>query len=225
MPNHDNLALHEEVLLLALGEKGTTAIESHLNLAIGGAILAELLLLGRIQAQKEKKKQFAIISSTKPTGDTLLDECLGWIAESKKRRQLKAWVARFSNIKKLKRRVAAQLCRKGIVRESEDRVLFIFKRAIFPEIDPRPERALVERLRQAISSGPGQVEPRTAVLLALAFHTDLLKNAFEKKMLKDNKKRIESLASGEVVGDATKEAVEAVKAAAAMVAIGTATGV
>jgi hypothetical protein len=34
MPSHDNLALHEEVLLLAMGEKGTTAIESHLNLAI-----------------------------------------------------------------------------------------------------------------------------------------------------------------------------------------------
>jgi hypothetical protein len=225
MPNHDNLALHEEVLLLALGEKGTTAMESHLNLAIGGAILAELLLLGRIQAQKEKKKQFAIISSTKPTGDTLLDECLGRIAKSKKRQQLKAWVTRFSNIKKLKRRVAAQLCRRGIVRESEDRVLFIFKRAIFPEIDPRPERALVERLRQAISSGTSQVEPRTAVLLALAFHTDLLKNAFEKKMLKNHKKRIESLPSGEVVGAATKEAVEAAKAAAAMVAIGAATGV
>jgi Golgi phosphoprotein 3 len=226
MRKHDNLALHEEILLLALeNKKGTTAIESHLNLALGGAILAELLLLGRIQVQKEKKKQFAIVSNTKPTGDPLLDDCLGRIAESKKRQQLKAWVTRFSNIKKLKRRVAAQLCRKGIVRESEDRVLLIFKRAIFPEIDPRPERALVERLRQAIFAGTSQVEPRSAVLVALAFHGDLLKNAFEKKMLKSRKKRIESLAGGEVVGAATKEAVQAVKSAAAMVAIRTATGV
>lgn len=225
MPKRDNLALHEEILLLALQrEKGTTPIESHLNLAMGGAILAELLLLGRIQAKKEKKKQFAVVSSTKPTGDTLLDECLERIAESKKRQQLKAWVARFSNIKKLKRRVAVQLCRKGIVRESEDRVLFIFKRAIFPEVDPRPERALVERLRHAISAGTSQVEPRTAVLVALASHTGLLKNVFEKRMLKIHKKRIENLAGGEVVGAATKEAVQAVKAAAAMVAIGTATG-
>lgn len=226
MLKRDNLALHEEVLLLALKrEKGTTPIESHLNLAMGGAILSELLLLGRIQAKKEKKKQFATVSSTKPTGDALLDECLGRIAESNKRQQLKTWVARFSNTKKLKRRVAAQLCRKGIVRESEDRVLFIFKRAIFPEIDPRPERAIVERLRQAISTGTSRVEPRTAVLVALAFHTDLLKNVFEKRMLKNHKKRIESMTSGDVVGAATKEAVQAVKAAAAMVAIGAATSI
>ena len=220
MPKRDSLTLPEEILLLALkNEKGTTAIEGHHDLAMGGAILAELLLLGRIQVQKEKKKQFAIVSSTKPTGDTLLDECLGRIAESKKRQQLKTWVSRFSNTKKLKRRVVVQLCREGILRESEDRVLFIFKRTMYPELDPRPERALVERLRRAIFTETSRVEPRTAVLVALAFHSDLLKNAFAKKKLKSRKKRIESLASGDVVGAATKEAVQAVKAAAAMVVI------
>jgi Golgi phosphoprotein 3 len=224
MPKRDNLALHEEILLLALkNDKGTTAIESHLNLAMGGAILAELLLLGRIQVQKEKKKQFAIVSSTKPTGNTLLDECLGRIVESKKRQQLRTWVSRFSKIKKLKRRAAVQLCRQGILRESEDRVLFIFKRTIYPELDPRPERALVERLRRAIFTETSRVEPRTAVLVALAFHGDLLKYAFAKKMLKSRKKRIESLTSGEAVGDATKEAVQAVEAAAALVVIMTTT--
>ena len=104
-------------------------------------------------------------------------------------------------------------------------MLFIFKRTIFPEMDPRPEQALVERLRRAISTATSQVEPRTALLVALAFHCDLLKNTFAKKMLKSNKRRIESLASDEVVGVATKEAVQAVKAAASMVAIRTATGI
>lgn len=224
MPKRDNLALHEEILLLALkNEKGTTAIESHYNLAIGGAILAELLLLGRVQVHKEKKKQFAIVSSTKPTGDTLLDECLERIAESKKRQQLKTWVSRFSHTKNLKRRVAVQLCRKGILRESEDRILFIFKRTIYPELDPRPERALVERLRRAIFTATSQVEPSTAVLVALAYHTDLLKNVFAKKKLKSHKKRIESLASGDTVGAATKQAVQAVEAAAAIMVITSAT--
>jgi hypothetical protein len=190
---------------------------------MGGAILAELLLLGRIQVQKDKKRQFAIVSSTRPTGNTLLDECLGRIVESKKRQQLKTWVSRFSKIKKLKRRAAVQLCRKGILRETEDRVLFIFKRTTFPELDPLPERALVERLRRAIFTETNQVEPRTTVLVALAFHSDLLKNAFGKKALKPRKKRIESLISREVVGDATKEAVQAVEAAAALIVIMVAT--
>jgi Golgi phosphoprotein 3 len=224
MPRHDNLTLHEEILLLALkNRKGTTAIESHYNLAMGGAILAELLLLGRIQVQEEKKRRFAIVSSTRSTGDKLLDECLGRVAESKKRQQMKTWVSRFSNTSKLKRRVAVQLCRKGVLRESEDRVLFLFKRTIYPELDPRPERALVERLRRAIFTSTSQVEPRTAVLVALAFHSDLLKNAFAKKELKSRKKRIESLAGGDVVGAATKEAIQAVEAAAAIVVVTMAT--
>lgn len=224
MPKRDDLALHEEILLLALkNKKGTTAIESHLNLAMGGAILAELLLLGRIQVQKEKKKQFAIVNSTKPTGNTLLDESLVRIDESKKRQQLKTWVSRFSHIKKLKRRTAVQLCRKGILRESEDRVLFIFKRTIFPELDPQPERALVERLRRAIFTATSRVEPRTVILVALAFHSDLLKNAFAKKLLKSRKKRIENLTSGDMVGDATKEAVKAAETTAAMLVIMTTT--
>jgi Golgi phosphoprotein 3 len=224
MSKRNNLALHEEILLLALkNEKGTIAIESHCNLAMGGAILAELLLLGRLKVQRQKNKQFAIVSSTKPTGNELLDECLGRIVESKKRQQLKTWVSRFSKIKQLKRRTAVQLCRKGVLRESEDRVLFIFKRKIFPELDPRPERDLVEQLRRAIFTETSRVEPRTAMLVALAFHGDLLKNAFAKKMLKSRKKRIQSLTSGEVVGDATKEAVRAVEGAAALVVIMAAT--
>jgi Golgi phosphoprotein 3 len=218
MPRRDALPLHQEILLLALkNEKGTTAIESRHNLAMGGAILAELLLRGRIQVHKEKKKRFAIVNTTTPTGNTLLDECLGRIVESKKRQQLKTWVSRFSKTKNLKRRTAVQLCRKGILRESEDRVLFVFKRLVFPELDPQPERALVERLRRAISTDTSKVEPRTAVLLALAFHGDLLKNALPKKTLKRRKKRIESLTSADVVGDATKEAVQAAEAAAALV--------
>jgi len=225
MPKRDRLTLYEEILLLALkNEKGTTALEGHHDLAMGAAILAELLLLGRIQVQQEKKRRFAVVSTDKPTGDSLLDECLGRIGESKKRQQLKTWVSRFSHTKKLKRRVAVQLCRKGPLRESEDRVLFIFKRTVFPELDPRPERALVERLRRAIFEETRRVEPRTTVLLALAFHADLLKNAFAKKELKSRKKWIESLTGADVVGAATKEAVQAAEAAAAMVAIGVATG-
>ena len=80
-----------------------------------------------------------------------------------------------------------------------------------PELDPRPERALIERLRQAVFTDTTQVEPQITALAALALHTDLLKNVFEKKNLKSRKKWIESLASGDVVGTVTKEAVRDVK--------------
>jgi hypothetical protein len=57
-------------------------------------------------------------------------------------------------------------------------------------------------LQRAIFSATTQVELRTTVLVAQAFHTDLLKNDFAKKKLKSRKKRIESLVSGDAVGAA-----------------------
>ena len=214
MSKRDGLTLHEEILLIALKtEKGTTPIEGHLDRALGGAILADLVLGGRIRLQKEKKKQFAIVDGAGTTGNELLDECLGRVAESKKRQQLKTWVQRFSKTKNLKRRVALQLCRKGILRGSEDRVLLIFKRAVYPAVDSKPERELVERMRKAIFTDESWFEPRTKTLVALAFHTDLLKNVFTKKELKSCKKRVESLTSDDSVGEATKEAVKAAQVA------------
>ena len=220
MSDRNNLTLYEEVMLLALKDKqGTPESGGYYNQAVAGAILAELLLTGCVEVQPEKKKQFAIASGARPPADPLLAECLGKIAESAKRQQVRTWVSRFANLKQLKRRVALQLCRKGILREREDKVLLIFKCKIYPELDPRPERAVIERLRQAIFTQTEDLDPRTVVLMALAHHTNLLKNAFDKKKLKERKKRIEAVVNGEVIGAATKEAVQAAQAAAAMVAI------
>ncbi len=107
----------------------------------------------------------------------------------------------------------SSLVRRGILRIDEDKVLGIFTRKIYPEIDPGPERELIERLRQAIFGDIGEVDPRTAVLLSLAKSADLLKLVFEKKQLKGRKARIEQVVNGEMTGKATQEAIQAVQAA------------
>ena len=210
----DQMFLHEEILLLALrDQKGTIASGTNYRYAIGGAILAELILEGRVAVDAEKKKKFLRVVDSRPFGDPVLDECLEKVTGARKRAQLRAWVSRFAGVKKLKDKVAQQLCRKGILRTDEDKVLLIFKRKLYPELNPRPERQIMKRLETAIFTDTQTVKPRTAVLLSLAKSADVLKVNFDRKELKRRKKRIEQIINGEVAGKATKEAIEAMQAA------------
>jgi hypothetical protein len=213
------LSLHEEITLLALRDQsGTIASGTNYQYAIGGAVLAELLLEGRVTVDTNGKKKFLRLTSSKPFGDPIIDECLRKVVDAKKRAQLRMWVSRFAHVKKLKHKLAKQLCKRGILRSDEDKVLLVFSRKIYPEINPEPERQIMGRLRDAIFTDTDQVEPRTTVLLSLAKSTGVLKANFDKKKLKTRKDRIERIINGEVTGKATKEAIDAMNAAV-MVAV------
>jgi hypothetical protein len=122
-------------------------------------------------------------------------------------------------MKRLKHRGAENLAKRGILRVDEDKVLGIFARTIYPEVDPKPERAMIERLRRAIFSEAGDVGSRTVVLLSLASGADLLKLVFDKKEIKGRKARIAQIVNSELTGKATKEAIEAVQAAIVMACV------
>jgi len=214
MRKDNSLHLHEEIMLLVLRDREGTVVSGTLyNYAIGGAVLAELLIEKRIDIEAVKKKKYARVLSPAPTGDPLIDEGLAKLAGAKKRAQLQTWVAKFAQTKNLKHRLAEQLARRGTLRIDEDKVLGIFTRKIYPEVDPGPERELIERLRKAIFSDIGEVDSRTAVLLSLAKSADLLKLVFDKKQLKGRKTRIEQVVNGEMTGKATQEAIQAMQAA------------
>lgn len=213
------LYLHEEIMLLALRDReGTTASGTHYSYAIGGAVLAELLLRERAVVDRDKKKKFLRLVDSTPLGEPVLDECMSKLAGAKRRAQLQTWVSRFAGVKRLKHRVAEQLCRRGILRAEEDKVLLLFNRKVYPEIDPKPEKEVMERLRTAIFTDTDDIDPRTVVLLSLAKSANVLKVNFDKKELKPRKERIERISNGEVTGKATKEAIEAMQAAV-MVAV------
>lgn len=213
------LYLHEEILLLALrDEEGTAAYGSFYQLAMGGGIAAELWLARRIGIQTSGSRLVDPESAT-ASGDDILDEAVSRLVNAKRRASLKRWVSRFSQLPRLKHRVAEGLCRKGILREDVGRILLIFSRKIYPERDGRAEKDIITRLRRAIFTGTGQPDPRTTMLLSLAHHADLLKVPFEKRKLKAQRSRIEKLVAGDPIGEAIKSNIQAAQAAAAMVVI------
>jgi hypothetical protein len=219
------LRLHHELLLLALhDDKGTIAFAQMLDIGLAGGMLGELLLDGRVELRPEGRKGRPLVTvvSRATFGDPVLDEGLRRLAEAKRRGSPQATVGSLSRIKGLRARTATALCRKGILRENEDRVLLLFKRRVYPTVDAAPERALVERVRRAVDEPGSEVDPRTALLVQLARSTGALGAIYSRKELKERKARLESLKPEAGPGaEATQAAIEA--AQAAMVAVMAAT--
>jgi golgi phosphoprotein 3 len=216
----DGLALHEAALLLALrDEKGTIASGPMYQYALGGGILAELILGGRLAVDTEGRKDWLRVVSTRKTGDPVLDECLDAVAAAPRRKTVQTWVTKFSRTKRLKHRIAERLCDRRVLRKAEDSVLFVFSRTVYPEVDHGPEGRLVERIRKAVLSDDGQLDPRLVVIIALAHHTDLLKGALTRKEIRARKARLEAIENGDVVGKAVKGAVDAMRTAIMVAAI------
>lgn len=133
----NSLYLHQQILLLALDDDKGTVQNAHMfQYALGGAVIAELLLSNRIQINSDKN--ITLIDETQ-FGDLTLDR---WILDIKAQNKtcsakklINAIVCRNS----FKKEVAEQLCTQGILRKESEKVLFIFNRTTFPTKNEQPE--------------------------------------------------------------------------------------
>lgn len=216
---HD-LHLHEQLLLLVLRDrKGTVDYRAGFyNIAMGGGILAELALAGVIRIEESRK---AFVEATPVTGrprDEIMAEALERVRNSRRRRRASSWASTFGNLKRLRHRTALGLCRRGILRTKESQILLVFRRKLYPTLDPGPERKLLERLREAVR-GDGEIEPGLGVVLSLAHTTGSLKIHFDRKELKARKARLKAITAGEPfaagAGHSAQAAHDAAKAAVA----------
>ena len=146
-------------------------------------------MLGRIKTDEDNKNKVAVLDDS-PTGDELLDEALTMIAEAKRSRKLKDWVQKLGGIKNLKHKVAQALADDGIVSHEKEKVLWLFERQVYPEVNPQPEQELRQAMRDAVLSDSEDIEPRIAIAVALGNSAKLLPQVFSKQELKDRKQRI-----------------------------------
>ena len=210
----DNLFLYEEIMLLALkDEEGTIASGTMYNYAVGGAIMAELLLSQSIAVDQSKRRKLVSVVSPQLLSDSLIDEWLMKMSSAKRRKTLQDWVSRIANTKDLKHRIALQLCQRGILKMDEKTILLLFTQRIYPEINAEPEREIINRLHSTIFTDTDDIDARTIVLLSLAKSANILPIIFGKKEIRQRKKRIEQIVNGDIAGKATKEAIEAMQAA------------
>jgi len=215
----NKLLLHQEIMLLALRDEEGTSIGAMYNHAIAGAVLSELLLQQKIETTEDKKRLVSI-SDSDPVRNALLDEVIQMIAAAKRKRPIRDWVMKVAMIKNLKHRVAQQLCDLKILKADEDKVLWVFPRKIYPEIAPKYERGIKDRMAKLMFGQTTQHDDRTTLLVSLASHAGLLPCNFDKERLKRNKDRIKKVANGDLfAARATKDTIAAVQAAVMAAAI------
>ncbi|MBB2908798.1 hypothetical protein FHS43_000044 [Streptosporangium becharense] len=194
----------EEVLLLAYDEQeGKQLIGStELDAALGGALLAELAVEGRIDLADRK----VTVRDTTPLGDEELDAALERIAAESKPRKPEWWVQRF-NSGKLRKRLLARLAERGVLREEQRRILGIFPSTRYPESDPEIERGIRERVRGVLAGA--DPDERTAVLIAVLHAAKIDRKAFPDA----RKERIKEITEGDWAGEAVSKTIAAVNAA------------
>lgn len=215
------LRLHHELLLLALSDdEGTVAFSGMLGLGLGAALFTELLLAERVEIVREGrggKKQFVQLLDKQPFGETVLDHALAQIRDAKRRASPANTVSRLGNVSKLRHSVAAELCDKRVLRETEKQVLLLFKRRVYPTVDGRPEAALIRRVRNVLS-GTKKPDARTAALIGIANVSGPLAAIYSRKERRALKPRLKAIAESSVGSKAASEAIAAAQAAIAAAA-------
>ena len=202
--------LPAEFALLAYDDDGKPVTDgTHLDNGLGGALLLELALAGRVDVAGKK----VVVADPEPVGDPLIDLAFGMIVSDPKARKPGHWVTKFA--KNARNQVMDQLVAEGVVRRERSRVLGVFPRTRYPArhgVEPPAETAARQRMTAAIN-GTGPVEPRTAALCALVAATDLDKKVFRDLDRKQVKRRLKEIGEGSWAAAAVKKSIEEIQSA------------
>jgi hypothetical protein len=215
----------EDVLLL-LTEDGTgkpLVDGTRRDIAVAGAIIAELATAGRLQAVTSpglfSRTALRVVDTT-PLGDDVLDEGLRRAAGPGSASP----TAVLDRIRKgLRERLYERLAARGVLRAEEHRVLGIFPTTAWPALDPERENEVRRGLTEVLATGR-TATAREASLVALLLAVDAVPKVVTGTGLprRELTARAKQVAAGDVGGEAARRAVEAVQAA--MIAAVTASG-
>ena len=213
------LSLPEELFLLALHEeKGKIhdAVAMAVHYGLGGALLADLALHSMIEI--DSKGKVCVLDSV-PTGDEILDEAYLKIKESSKLFKVRHWVEEFSdNIRKLQKRLAENLVVKGILKQEEQRYLWVIPYEAYPQVDASAKYWLKNFLREVLLTGI-KADEHAIVLLSLIRACGMLQFIVTRDEQKVARRKIELLTHDEEIGKAVRDAIEMIEAAATTAAM------
>jgi hypothetical protein len=202
--------LAEELALLAYGDDGAPDTDGvHLDNGLGGALLLELALAGRVDVEDRK----VVVRDPTPTGDPLVDRALDRIVSVGKPRRPSDWVAKLA--RDARKSTLDRLVTDGVLTRERDRVLLVFPRTRYPAPDgrePAPETDARQRLASAVS-GTGPVEPRTAALCALLAATDLDRKIFRDLDRRRVKARLKEISQGDWAAAAVRKTIAEIQGA------------
>lgn len=211
------LLAEDLLLLLTDDDSGRLVVPGmQVDLALGGALLAELVLRGHADVMPKRGlfgSDQVVVTCADPTGDTVLDKALTRLAATDSRR---ASTAVHLLGRKMRRRLYARLVDLGVLRAHRGKVLGVFPRQEWPAEDAGREEEVRGRLEQALAHGQ-VTDERTAALVSLlhalrATHKVVspARLGTSRRELAESAKRI---ADGDACSAAVRRALDGVNAA------------
>jgi len=160
----DRLPLADRLMLLLLSADGKVPSGAYADLLLGGAVLSDLILRGRIDIAGQGESVKAgrvVVRSPAPVGDKLLDTALQALIDKPGSRP-------SSVVRTLVKRatVLESLAAQKIVTASPHRVLGLFPVTAWPTLDGRPAAQARQELQRVVE-GSARPDPETAALILL----------------------------------------------------------
>jgi hypothetical protein len=211
----------DDLLLVLLDDDtGRPRVDStRLDYALAGAVLLELALDGRIDAEPGTFRRAPVVAvDSRVTEDEILDGAL---------RQIDARPRRADRLvpavsKGLRRRLIARGERGGRLRRDRTRILGLIPVDRFPAADRTRRSEVLQRLQDVLVGG-APPDRRTSGLIAVLAAVDaalLVVGPLPRAERKAVKRRAKEIGEGAWAADATRKAVAAVQAAVAASAAG-----
>lgn len=198
-----NLGINDLLMLLALDDRDGKVqwqASPYLEYALAGAILAELAARDLFRFGPE-----GVLEPTAeptPTDSPLLADVIGQMRAMREPQTATGWVATLIGHDDLVQRQMGELVHLGILEEHTESFLWFFHRTRYPTRDLTPEKEIVRQIRAAVL-GDGQVEPRLAILIALADGAHLLLGPLTESEIEGRADRLRQINRGTVIGEAT----------------------
>jgi Golgi phosphoprotein 3 len=205
------LTLAEEVLLLLHDEQRGRFFDVPdmlLHTALAGSALMELALLGRIDTDLA---ELTLIDAT-PTGEPVLDGPLARIAAVPGGHSTADWLDQLRvQGQEIRTAAIARLIERGILRQQDGRVLWVFESRRYPLVDGRQQQEVKLRIAQLLLSDDIP-DPRDTMIVALAEACGLLRRVFSDEELRRSRDRIRQIIRLDLIGRTVSTAVEDLQA-------------
>ena len=201
------LTFAEEILLLALDDETGRFVRmgtQGLGYPLAGAVLMDLALRGKIDADLEKVE---VIDSS-PTGEPLLDGPLERIVSESEPFSAREWIGRLlPESEAVEEGALSRLVERGVLRREEKRVLWVFKERRYPMVDDTEEKEVKRRLVDLLLSDEIP-SPRDVALIALVDACDLLGTVLSAREVERVGPRVEQIRKLDLIGQAMTAAVQ-----------------
>lgn len=205
------LIAEDLLLLMTDDETGKLAAGGmNMKMALGGALLAELALMQRVDlAGPDERVQEGrlIVRDAGPTGDGMLDEALATVGrmQGKKPQNVVAAVGKRTRV-----RLYERLAETGLLRAEESRILGIFPTRRWPAEDTGHEASVRAGLVTALRQGEA-TDARTRALVSLLHALKAVHKAVDPSAVGLSKRELnvsaQRIAEGDWVGKAVRSAI------------------